>query len=89
MLSRSYKDRGSKGTMKQQITKRLRPGMTSANRLTGILALALLFAVSGLAQTDAVLPPLGGTGGKQFVARCQEGRHLTGFELLVGLDIDA
>jgi hypothetical protein len=41
------------------------------------------------AQTDAVLPPIGGQGGSQFIARCSQGQHLAGYELLVGDDIDA
>lgn len=59
------------------------------SRLIGALAAMFLLAVSASAQTDAVLPPIGGHGGSQFVARCPQGRHLAGFELLVGDDIDA
>jgi hypothetical protein len=57
-------------------------------RLAGAAAM-LLIAVTASAQTDAVLPPIGGQGGRQFTARCPQGRHLAGFELLVGDDIDA
>ena len=60
-----------------------------AGRLRGALAAVFLLAVSASAQTDAVLPPLGGQGGTQFVARCPQGQHLAGFELLVSNDVDA
>jgi hypothetical protein len=51
---------------------------------------AMLFCVlSAQAQTDATLPPVGGGGGGQFVARCPQGQFLTGFELRTGDDVDA
>ncbi|MFL6229129.1 MAG: hypothetical protein ACJ741_10150 [Pyrinomonadaceae bacterium] len=40
------------------------------------------------AQT-AILPPVGGSGGSQFVARCAGSELLTGFELRAGDDVDA
>jgi hypothetical protein len=56
-----------------------------------ILASAAMwfFVLSAQAQTDAILPPLGGPGGSQFVARCPQGQLLTGFELRTGDDVDA
>ena len=49
----------------------------------------LFFILSAQAQTDAVLPPIGGDGGGQYIARCPQGRLLTGFELRTGDDVDA
>jgi len=49
----------------------------------------LFFALGAQAQTDAVLTPIGGGGGGQFSARCPQGRHLIGFELRTGDDVDA
>src|SRR5262245_33855337 len=58
--------------------------------LTTVAAVALLLlALPAKAQTDEVLPPIGGGGGSQFVARCKAGRILNGFELRVGDDVDA
>ncbi|MEP7147544.1 MAG: hypothetical protein ABI857_01495 [Acidobacteriota bacterium] len=74
--------------------KLLACGVGSAgNRKLTVCATAvamLFFALSAQAQTDAILPPIGGSGGaNQFVLRCPESRHLTGFELRVGDDVDA
>ena len=52
-------------------------------------SLMLFFPNFAQAQADAILPPLGGGGGNQFVARCPQGEVLTGFDLRVGDDIDA
>jgi hypothetical protein len=49
----------------------------------------LFFFLSAQAQTDAVLPPIGGGGGGSFVARCPQGQLLTGFELRTGEWVDA
>src|SRR5260370_6422379 len=38
---------------------------------------------------DATLPPIGGGGGGQFMARCPQGQLLAGFELRTGDDVDA
>lgn len=75
--------------MKQQMLGHCQRQVRLAIRLTGMLAGMLLPVVSASAQIDAVLPPLGGPDGTQFVARCSEGQHLTGFELLVSQDVDA
>ncbi len=53
------------------------------------LALLLLFSAALHAQPDAVLLPIGGSGGSQFTARCPQGEVLTGFDLRAGDDIDA
>ena len=75
--------------MKPQIKEYSRRWWRWESRLIGVLAVMLLVAVSVSAQTDAVLPPIGGDDGTQFVARCPQGQHLTGFELLVKQDINA
>lgn len=49
----------------------------------------LLTAVPAFAQADAVLPPLGGSGGGQYIARCNSGQYLTGFQLRTADDVDA
>ena len=59
-------------------------------KLTICTAAALLFfAVSAHAQTDVSLPPMGGGGGGQFVARCPQGKLLAGVELRTGDDVDS
>lgn len=58
-------------------------------RLILVSGAMLFFVLSGQAQTDAILPPIGGPGGGQFVARCPRGQFLTGFELQTGDDVDA
>jgi hypothetical protein len=58
-------------------------------RLICLMAAMLFFVLSAHAQTDARLPPLGGNGGSQFVARCPQGQLLTGFELRVGDTVDS
>ena len=50
-------------------------------RLICLTAAMLFFVLSAHAQSDVMLPPLGGDGGSQFVARCPQGLFLTGFEL--------
>jgi hypothetical protein len=54
-----------------------------------VALLCFVASVSAQAQPDAVLPPIGGGGGGQFVARCPQGEVLTGFDLRAGDDIDA
>jgi len=49
----------------------------------------LFFFPAAQAQTDALLPPIGGGGGGQFVARCPSGQLLGGVELRAGEDVDA
>ena len=58
-------------------------------RLICVPAVLLLFVFSAQAQTDAILPPIGGGGGSQFVARCAPSQLLTGVELRTGDDVDA
>ncbi len=66
-------------------------------RLSRSLQLAFAFALLGsllgsLRPANAAqnfLPPIGGSGGGQFLAPCPEGQDLTGFELRAGDDIDA
>jgi hypothetical protein len=54
------------------------------------LTVAMMFAVLSVqAQTDAMLPAIGGGGGSEFVARCPEGKLLTGFGLQAGDWVDA
>jgi hypothetical protein len=48
----------------------------------------LFIALSAQAQTS-ILPPIGGRGGGQFIARCPGNELLTGFELRAGDDVDA
>jgi hypothetical protein len=59
------------------------------SRLIWLPAAMLFFVLSAHAQTDVMLPPLGGPGGGQFVARCPQGQLLTGVELRTGDDVDA
>ena len=57
-------------------------------RLLCTSTVLLFFVVSAHAQT-AILSPIGGRGGSQFIARCTGNNLLTGFELRAGDDIDA
>ena len=59
------------------------------SRLICVPAAMLFFVLSAQAQTDATLEPIGGHGGRQFVARCAQGQLLTGFDLMTGDDVDA
>ena len=59
------------------------------SRLICVPAAMLFFVLSAQAQTDVILPPIGGSGGGQFVARCPQSQFLTGFELRTGDDVDA
>src|ERR1700682_2402694 len=59
------------------------------SRLLCLTAAMLCFVLSVRAQTDAILPTIGGSGGGFFVAHCPESQFLTGFELRAGDDIDA
>jgi hypothetical protein len=49
----------------------------------------LFFALQAQAQQDVILPSIGGLRGGAFIARCPQGRLLTGVDLRVGDDIDA
>lgn len=55
----------------------------------GTLMAMMLFAFSAQAQTDQILPPIGGLGGGQYTARCAGDQILTGFDLRTGDDVDA
>lgn len=57
--------------------------------LAGAALTALCFAGSASAQPDQTLPPMGGSGGGGFTARCEQGEVLNGFELRAGDDVDA
>jgi len=57
--------------------------------LIGMPLSTLCFVSSAFAQTDQTLPAMGGGGGGQFVARCQQGEILAGLELRTGNDVDA
>jgi hypothetical protein len=59
------------------------------SRLIFVPAALLFFVPSAQAQTDAILPTIGGSGGEQFVARCPQGQFLTGFDLRTGAVVDA
>jgi hypothetical protein len=74
--------------MKQQMMKCTR-WLQWQSRLIPVPLAMLLFVLSAQAQTDAILPPLGGSGGGQFVTRCPQDQLLTGFELRTGDDVDA
>lgn len=75
--------------MKNQTIKCTRQRLQWRSRLICASAAMLLFVLSAQAQTDAILDPIGGHGGGQFIARCSQGEFLTGFELLTGDDVDA
>src|SRR6266566_4177283 len=58
------------------------------SHLIFVPAALLFFVLSAQAQTDAVLPPIGGEGGGQYVGRCPQGQFLTGFDLMTGDFVD-
>jgi hypothetical protein len=64
---------------------------TKALASTPLLGLfvSLLVTQPAHAQADQILPPIGGSGGGAFVARCQNGDILTGFELRTADDVDS
>lgn len=74
--------------MKQQMMKYAR-WLQWRSRLICVPAAMLFFVLSAHAQTDAILPTIGGSGGEQFVARCPQGQFLTGFDLRTGAVVDA
>jgi hypothetical protein len=57
--------------------------------LISVTSVMLLLAIPVFAQPDAFLPPIGGTGGGQYIARCNSGQYLTGFQLRTADDVDA
>jgi hypothetical protein len=75
--------------MKQQMIENSRRWMQWLNRLICLTAAMLFFVLSAHAQTDAILPPVGGGGGSQFSARCPQGQLLTGFDLRAGDWVEA
>src|SRR5438552_13156946 len=75
--------------MKPTTMKRARRQWQWPSHLICVAAAMLFFVLSAQAQTDVILPPIGGPGGGQFVARCPQGQLLTGFELRTGDDVDA
>src|SRR5438270_1252170 len=58
-------------------------------RLIWMLASTLFLVLSAQAQTDTILPAIGGDGGGKFTGRCPQGEFLAGFELWTGDDVDA
>src|SRR5205807_4206394 len=75
--------------MKQQMMKSTRWRLQWLSRLICVPAAMLFFVLSAQAQTDVILPPIGGGGGGQFVGRCPQGQLLTGFKLRAGDWVDA
>jgi hypothetical protein len=75
--------------MKHLTMKYTRRRLQWRSRLICVPATLLFLVLSAQAQTDAILPPIGGDGGNQFVARCPQGQFLTGFDLRTGDDVDA
>ena len=53
------------------------------------LTVAIVFLVLAAHAQTAVLPPIGGRGGAQFISHCTGNDLLTGFDLRAGDDIDA
>ena len=60
-----------------------------ASTLSFWLLISLLTPLAAHAQADQILPPIGGDGGGAFIARCQNGDILTGFELRTADDVDS
>jgi hypothetical protein len=75
--------------MKHPTMKCTRWQLQWLSRLICVPAVMLFVVLSAHAQTDVVLPPLGGDGGGKFIARCPQGQLLTGFQLWTGDDVDA
>jgi hypothetical protein len=75
--------------MKRLTMKYTRRRLQWRSRLIFVPATLVFFIFSAQAQTDAILPPIGGSGGSQFVARCPQGQFLTGFDLRTGDVVDA
>jgi hypothetical protein len=74
--------------MNHSIMKCARRQLQWQCRLICVSAAMSFFILSAHAQT-AILPPIGGTGGGQFIARCAGNELLNGFELRAGDDVDA
>ncbi len=75
--------------MKHPIMKCTRWQSPLLSRLICVSAAMLFFVLSAQAQTDVILPPIGGNGGNHFNARCPQGQLLAGVELRTGDDVDA
>jgi hypothetical protein len=74
--------------MKRKMMNCARWQLRWRRRLISVPAAMLCFVLSAQAQ-DRMIPPIGGPGGGEFVARCPPGQFLGGVELRVGDDIDA
>ncbi len=74
--------------MKHLTMKYTRRRLQWRSLLIYVPATLLFFVLSAQAQTDAILPPIGGSGGGQFVGRCPQGQLLTGFDLMTGDVVD-
>jgi hypothetical protein len=59
------------------------------SRPVAVMLLALGAAGTAQAQADWNMPAVGGFGGAPFVARCEPGDILNGFELQTGDDVDS
>src|SRR5215203_5498807 len=75
--------------MREDQTMKCRRRSRPLRHALSLSAAMLYLVLSAQAQTDAMLPPVGGRGGEQFVARCPQGRYLVGLELRTGDDVDA
>jgi len=58
-------------------------------RLIIVSGTLLLLALPACAQNDLALAPIGGPGGGRYVARCNDGQYLRGFQLRTADDVDA
>jgi hypothetical protein len=58
-------------------------------RVISVVAGLCFSVLTVRAQADAFLPPIGGSGGGQFIARCNADQYLTGFQLRTADDVDA
>ena len=58
-------------------------------RWTLSLAASLFLLPTPATAAENYLPPIGGSGGAQFISLCWAGQELSGFELRAGDDIDA
>src|SRR3979411_1443065 len=75
--------------MKNSTMKYTRWQLQWQGRLIGVAAAMMFFVLSAQAQTDAVLPPVGGSGGGHLAARWPQGQIFTGVGTLTGDDVDA
>src|SRR5262249_4615536 len=59
-----------------KMMKNLIRKFTTWQSAISVPAVILFFVLSAPAQSSVILPPIGGRGGGQFVARCPQGQHL-------------